>query len=111
MSDPGGSSAAAAVRDLDVAIVGAGFSGLYMLYRIRDGLGLETRVFETFIDFPDQILLYAIGLDDGKSTFSSHSLYNCLCQVSVNRESADAAITNLNLLLAFPAGNAGVTIR
>ncbi|MFC6835365.1 flavin-containing monooxygenase [Halomarina ordinaria] len=31
--------------DLDVAIVGAGFSGLYMLHRLR-GLGLSARVFE-----------------------------------------------------------------
>jgi cation diffusion facilitator CzcD-associated flavoprotein CzcO len=32
--------------NLDVAIVGAGFSGLYMLYRIRDLLGLNVRVIE-----------------------------------------------------------------
>jgi cation diffusion facilitator CzcD-associated flavoprotein CzcO len=32
--------------DLDVAIVGAGFSGLYMLHRVRDLLKLRTRVFE-----------------------------------------------------------------
>ncbi|MDA1074912.1 MAG: NAD(P)/FAD-dependent oxidoreductase [Proteobacteria bacterium] len=38
--------AAAGVRQLDVAIVGAGFSGLYMLHRIRDLLKLETQVFE-----------------------------------------------------------------
>ena len=46
MSNPSGSTAASAVRDLDVAIVGAGFSGLYMLHRIRDVLKLKTRVFE-----------------------------------------------------------------
>ena len=33
-------------RSLDVAIVGGGFSGLYMLHRVRDILKLETRVFE-----------------------------------------------------------------
>ena len=32
--------------DLDAVIVGAGFSGLYMLYRLRDVLGLSARVFE-----------------------------------------------------------------
>ena len=32
--------------ELDVAIVGAGFSGLYMLHRVRDLLGLKARVFE-----------------------------------------------------------------
>jgi cation diffusion facilitator CzcD-associated flavoprotein CzcO len=32
--------------DFDVLIVGAGFSGLYMLYRARDVLGLSTHVFE-----------------------------------------------------------------
>ncbi len=32
--------------ELDVAIIGAGFSGLYALHRVRDDLGLKTRVFE-----------------------------------------------------------------
>jgi len=32
--------------DLDAVIVGAGFSGLYMLYRLRDVLGLSARVYE-----------------------------------------------------------------
>ncbi len=32
--------------DLDAVIVGAGFSGMYMLYRMRDVLGLKARVFE-----------------------------------------------------------------
>jgi len=32
--------------ELDVAIIGAGFSGMYMLHRIRDMLKLKTRVFE-----------------------------------------------------------------
>ena len=32
--------------DLDAVIVGAGFSGLYMLHRARDVLGLRARVFE-----------------------------------------------------------------
>jgi cation diffusion facilitator CzcD-associated flavoprotein CzcO len=36
----------AAGGELDVAIVGAGFSGLYMLHRVRDVLKLKTRVFE-----------------------------------------------------------------
>lgn len=31
--------------DFDVAIVGAGFAGLYMLHRLR-GVGLSARVFE-----------------------------------------------------------------
>ena len=30
---------------VDVVIVGAGFAGMYMLYRLR-GLGLSARVFE-----------------------------------------------------------------
>ena len=33
--------------DLDAVIVGAGFAGLYMLYRMRDVLGLKARVYET----------------------------------------------------------------
>ena len=32
--------------DFDAIIVGAGFSGLYMLYRLRDVLGLSARVYE-----------------------------------------------------------------
>jgi len=32
--------------DFDAVIVGAGFSGLYMLYRLRDVLGLSARVYE-----------------------------------------------------------------
>jgi len=32
--------------DFDAVIVGAGFSGLYMLHSLRDRLGLSTRVFE-----------------------------------------------------------------
>jgi len=32
--------------DLDAVIIGAGFSGLYMLHRLRDVLGLSARVFE-----------------------------------------------------------------
>src|SRR5579864_108424 len=34
------------VADLDAVIVGAGFSGLYMLHRLRDVLGLAVRVYE-----------------------------------------------------------------
>jgi cation diffusion facilitator CzcD-associated flavoprotein CzcO len=33
------------VLELDAVIVGAGFSGLYMLYRLRE-IGLSTRVYE-----------------------------------------------------------------
>src|SRR5262249_31521385 len=33
--------------DFDAVVVGAGFSGLYMLHRLRNVLGLSVRVFET----------------------------------------------------------------
>jgi cation diffusion facilitator CzcD-associated flavoprotein CzcO len=36
----------APVTELDAVIVGAGFSGLYMLYRAREVLGLSARVYE-----------------------------------------------------------------
>ncbi len=36
----------APVRELDAIIVGAGFSGLYMLYRAREVLGLRARLYE-----------------------------------------------------------------
>ena len=32
--------------DVDVAIIGAGFAGLYMLYRARDVLGLRAKAYE-----------------------------------------------------------------
>ena len=32
--------------DLDVLIVGAGFSGVYLLYRLRDELGLNVKIYE-----------------------------------------------------------------
>src|SRR5438477_1782649 len=35
--------------EVDAVVVGAGFAGLYMLYRLRE-LGLRTRVFETGSD-------------------------------------------------------------
>src|SRR5207248_7957638 len=35
-----------AAMDFDAVIVGAGFSGLYMLHQARDVLGLSTRVYE-----------------------------------------------------------------
>ncbi|MET0508073.1 MAG: NAD(P)/FAD-dependent oxidoreductase [Burkholderiaceae bacterium] len=35
------------LADLDAVIIGAGFSGLYMLKSLRDKLGLKVRVFET----------------------------------------------------------------
>ena len=33
-------------RDLDAVVVGAGFSGIYMLHHLRDVLGLSARVYE-----------------------------------------------------------------
>lgn len=42
LSEPGGSQA----PELDAIIVGAGFSGLYMLYRARDVLGLNVQAVE-----------------------------------------------------------------
>ena len=32
--------------ELDAVVIGAGFSGMYMLHRLRDVLGLSARVFE-----------------------------------------------------------------
>jgi cation diffusion facilitator CzcD-associated flavoprotein CzcO len=36
----------APIKRVDAVIIGAGFSGLYMLHRLRDQLGLTARVFE-----------------------------------------------------------------
>ncbi|MCA9830340.1 MAG: NAD(P)/FAD-dependent oxidoreductase [Dehalococcoidia bacterium] len=36
--------------ELDAVVVGAGFSGLYMLYRLRDVLGMSARVFDAAHD-------------------------------------------------------------
>lgn len=49
MSSPRTSPAQAGtgpIPEFDAIIIGAGFSGLYMLYRARDVLGLNARVFE-----------------------------------------------------------------
>ncbi len=43
MTDWGGGPG---TEQLDAVVVGAGFSGLYMLHYLRDVLGLEARVFE-----------------------------------------------------------------
>jgi len=32
--------------DFDAIVIGAGFGGLYMLHKLRDQLGLKTRVFD-----------------------------------------------------------------
>lgn len=47
MSSPANERASAAEPELDAVIVGAGFSGLYMLHRAREVLGLRARVYET----------------------------------------------------------------
>ena len=36
--------------DLDVLIVGAGFGGVYTLYKLRDELGLKAKIFEAGTD-------------------------------------------------------------
>ena len=41
------STSPAASTDLDAVIIGAGFSGLYMLHRLRNEMGLSARVYET----------------------------------------------------------------
>ena len=38
------------VDEFDAVVVGAGFSGLYMLHRLRDKLGLSARVYEAAAD-------------------------------------------------------------
>jgi cation diffusion facilitator CzcD-associated flavoprotein CzcO len=40
------SSSQSSHTDVDAVIIGAGFSGLYMLHRLRDTMGLTARVFE-----------------------------------------------------------------
>jgi cation diffusion facilitator CzcD-associated flavoprotein CzcO len=40
------SASTAPAPDLDAVVIGAGFSGLYMLHRLRDVLGLTARVYE-----------------------------------------------------------------
>ena len=38
--------ATVATKDLDAVVIGAGFAGLYMNYRLRETLGLDTQVYE-----------------------------------------------------------------
>jgi cation diffusion facilitator CzcD-associated flavoprotein CzcO len=44
--DAGAHDSTDRTTDLDAVIVGAGFAGMYMLYRLRDELGLQARAFE-----------------------------------------------------------------
>ena len=46
MSQATNGSNDASIRELDVIVVGAGFSGRYMLYQLRNQMGLNTRVYE-----------------------------------------------------------------
>jgi cyclohexanone monooxygenase len=39
-------ASSAKTTDFDAVVIGAGFSGLYMLHRLRDTLGMSARVFE-----------------------------------------------------------------
>ncbi len=39
-------AATVATKDLDAVVIGAGFAGLYMNYRLRETLGLDTQVYE-----------------------------------------------------------------
>ena len=43
---------------LDVAIIGAGFSGMYLLHRLRDELGLNVQLFEAGDGVGGTCLLY-----------------------------------------------------
>ena len=45
-TNPQETGAKPAVKEFDAIVVGAGFSGLYMLHRLRDELGLSARVLE-----------------------------------------------------------------
>ena len=45
-TSPQETGAEPAVKEFDAVVVGAGFSGLYMLHRLRDELGLSARVLE-----------------------------------------------------------------
>ena len=45
----GSAKASFCAPDLDVVVVGAGFAGLYLLYRLR-GLGFSTKVIESAAD-------------------------------------------------------------
>jgi len=47
---PLGRNGATARDEFDAVVIGAGFSGLYMLHRLRDTLGLTARVFEAADD-------------------------------------------------------------
>ena len=45
-STAAGSSTAQATADFDAVVVGAGFSGMYVLRKLRDELGLSVQGFE-----------------------------------------------------------------
>jgi len=47
MSDTQNEEMAGKARQLDVVVVGAGFAGLYALYKFRDVMGMDVQVYET----------------------------------------------------------------
>ncbi len=50
MTDGNGAGRNTATREIDAVVVGAGFSGLYMLHRLRDTLGMSALVVESADD-------------------------------------------------------------
>ena len=50
MTDGNGADRNTATREIDAVVVGAGFSGLYMLHRLRDTLGMSALVVESADD-------------------------------------------------------------
>ncbi len=47
---PSAAAPATGIREVDAVVIGAGFSGLYMNYRLRDTMGLEVAVIEAGSD-------------------------------------------------------------
>jgi cation diffusion facilitator CzcD-associated flavoprotein CzcO len=47
VADPLGKGSGGERRHFDAVVIGAGFSGLYALHKLRDVLGMEVRVYET----------------------------------------------------------------
>ncbi len=61
-------------EQLEVAIVGAGFAGMYMLYRLRR-LGLSSRVYET----GSGVGVHGIGI-----VIPAHAVTSKVCSTPIN---------------------------
>ena len=71
-------------EQLDVAVIGAGFSGMYLLHRLRDELGLKVQLFEAGEGVGGTWYWnrYPGARCDSESYYYSYSFYTFICALN-----------------------------